>query len=110
VLRTETALRVPQRARQNGGDFIGVQTAKHEHLRPGEQRGVDLERRVFRGRTDEHDVAGLDARQEGILLRLVEAVNLVDEDDRPAPGRPSQALGLGHHLADFLDARHHGAE
>ena len=27
-------------------------------------------------------VAGLDARQEGVLLRLVEPVNLVDEEDR----------------------------
>jgi hypothetical protein len=69
--------------------------------------GVDLERGVFRGRADEDDVAGLDARQEGVLLRLVEAVNLVDEDNRAAPGRPPQPFGLGHHLADFLDARHH---
>ena len=84
--------------------------AKHEHLRSRQECGVDLERRVFGGRADEDDVAGLDARQEGVLLRLVEAVNLVDEDNRAAPGRPAQAFGLRHHLADFLDARQHGAE
>ena len=39
----------------------------------------------------EHDVAGFDARQERILLRLVEAVDLVDEDDR-APAGHAAAL------------------
>jgi hypothetical protein len=57
-----------------------------------------------------NDVAGLDARQEGVLLRLVEAVDLVDEDDRPPAGSPAPVLGGGHHLFDFLDTRQHGAE
>ena len=68
---------------------------QHEHLRARQQRRVDLERRVLGRRADQHDVAGLDARQERVLLRLVEAVDLVDEDDRAAarsrgaPSRPS---------------------
>ena len=57
---------------------------QHEDLRARQQRRVDLERRVLGGRADQHDVAGLDARQEGVLLRLVEAVDLVDEDDGAA--------------------------
>ena len=44
---------------------------------------VDLERRILGGRADQPDVARLDVRQESVLLRLVEAMNLVDEDDRP---------------------------
>ena len=55
---------------------------EHVDLRPRQQRRVDLERRVLGGRADEDDVAGLDARQERVLLRLVEAVDLVDEEDR----------------------------
>ena len=86
------------------------QPAKHEHLRAREQRGVDLERRILGRGADQHDVAGLDARQKRVLLRLVEAVDLVDEDDRAASGRAADALGLAHHVADFLDAGHHGAE
>ena len=58
----------------------------------------------------EDDVAGLDAGQEGVLLRLVEAVNLVDEQDRPPPELSPRLLGLGHHRLDLLDARQHGAE
>ncbi len=95
---------------EDGRHLLGRQAAQHEHLRSRQQRRVDLERRVLGRRADEHDVAGLDARQERVLLRLVEAVNLVDEDDRPAAGRPPEPLGLAHHLADFLDAGEHGAE
>jgi hypothetical protein len=62
------------------------QRLQHEHLRAREQRRVHLERRVLGGGADQHDVAGLDARQERVLLRLVEAVDLVDEDDRAAAG------------------------
>ena len=99
-----------QRAVQDARDFVRRQPAEHEHLRTGEQRRVDLERRVLGGRADQHDVARLDPRQERVLLRLVEAVDLVDEHDRPAAGGPPDALGLGHHVADFLDARQHRAE
>ncbi len=83
---------------------------KHEHLGAGKERGVDLEGGILGRGADEHDVAGLDAGQEGVLLRLVEPVNLVDEDDRPPAGRPPEPLRLAHHLADFLDPRQNGAE
>ena len=73
-----------QRTFEDRDDLLACQPAQHEHLRTRQQRGVDLERRVLGRRADQHDVAGLDARKEGILLRLVEPVNLVDEDDRAA--------------------------
>ena len=44
--------------------------------------------------------------QEGILLRFVETVNLVDEDDG-AGAVLAGAIGIAHHLLDFLDAGHH---
>ena len=48
-------------------------------------------------------------RQEGILLGLVETMDLVDEDDR------SRAVlfgpfGIGHNLLDFLDSSQHRGE
>ena len=81
-----------------------VERLQHEDLRARQQRGVHLERRVLGRRADQHDVAGLDARQEGVLLRLVEAVDLVDEDDRAPAGRRRRSLGRRHHLLDLLDA------
>src|ERR1043166_4728305 len=48
-------------------------------------------------------------RSERILLRLVEAMDFVDEDHGPAAA-PAHALGVGHHSLDLLDAAQHGAE
>ena len=47
-----------------------------------QQRRVDLEVRVLGGRADQRDHALLDRRQQRVLLRLVEAVDLVEEQDR----------------------------
>ena len=46
-----------------------------------EQRGDEFEGRILGGGADQADVAALDVGQEGVLLRLVEAMDLVDEDD-----------------------------
>ncbi len=46
----------------------------------GEQRGDDLEGRIFGGRADEADGAALDVGEEGVLLGLVEAMNFIDEE------------------------------
>ena len=48
-------------------------------------------------------------RQKGILLRFVEAVNFVDEDDG-ARAVLAGAVGIAHDLLDFLDAGEHGGK
>ena len=106
----ESLLAVRERAPQDRRRVGFGERLQHEHLRSREQGRVDLERRVLRRRADEDDVARLDPRQEGVLLGLVEPVNLVDEEDgAAAPGTP-RTLGPGHHLADFLDAGQHRRE
>ena len=47
------------------------------HQASGKERGDDFKRRVFGGRADQCDDTVLDAVQERVLLRLVEAVDLV---------------------------------
>ena len=75
-----------------------------------QQGGVHLERRVLRGRADERDGAALDVGQEGVLLRSVEAVDLVHEQNRsPSRGAPV-LLGRAHDILDLLDAGKDGAE
>ena len=51
----------------------------------------------------------LDIGQKRVLLRLVEAMDFVDEQDRAA-AELAQPLGIGHHGFDFLDPGQHGAE
>ena len=103
----EPARLIGERPPEDGDRVVLGERLEDEDLRPREQRRVDLERRVLGGGADEDDVARLDPREERVLLGLVEAVDLVDEQNRAAPARAPGPLGLGHHLADLLDAREH---
>ena len=58
-----------------------------DDLAAREQRRVDLEVRVLGRRSDQRHEPFLDGGQQRVLLRLVEAVDLVEEEDRPLPVR-----------------------
>src|SRR3989440_6765117 len=66
---------------------------------------------LFRsGRADQRDDAVLDPRQEGVLLRPVEAVDLVAEQDRAPPLVLEPVLGGFDDLAHAGDAFGDGRE
>ena len=73
------------RARSSATSSSSRERLEAEHLAAREERRVHRERRVLGRRADEGDRPVLDVRQERVLLRLVEAVDLVDEDDRALP-------------------------
>ena len=59
---------------------------QHVDRRAREQRAVHFERRILGRRADERDQPLLDEREECVLLRLVEAMNFIDEQDRVPAG------------------------
>src|SRR5690606_12715196 len=65
---------------------------------------------VLGGRPDQRDHAFFDVRQERILLRLVEAMDLVAEEDRAAPFGGEALLRFTDDLAHARHAFGHGAE
>ena len=79
---------------------------RHERLespesRTTEQRSVQREERVLRRRADQDDYALLDAGQERVLLSLVETMDLIEEQDRPAAFRaqcPASVVELVSHV------------
>ena len=81
-----------------------VQPAQHEHLAAGQQGAVEFEAGVLRGGAHQRDVAALDIRQEAVLLGAVEAVDLVDEQQRRLPGATARARRL-ERLAQLGHAR-----
>ena len=89
--------------------WSSVSGLQHVNAAARKQRAVDLERRILGGGADQADVAFFHVGQKGILLRFVEAVNLVDEDDG-ARAVLAGAFGVGHDLLDFLDPGEHGGE
>ena len=78
-----------------------------EDLAARQERGVDLERRILGGSADEGDETGLDVRQERVLLYLVEAMNLVDEQDGTAVMVLARLASAFDDLPELLDAAHH---
>ena len=102
-----TGHRRVQRPLEQLREFFGLERLQHVHGRARQQRVVDLERRVLRRRADERDQAALDEGQEGVLLRLVEAVHFVDEEDGVPSRLRQRGFGVGNRVADVLDARQH---
>ena len=96
-------------AAQKPQDVLLLQRLEHEDAAARQKGAVDLERRILRRRADQDDAPLLHERQKSVLLCLVEAMNLIDEEDRPlAVGRV--LLGLLHDRADLPDAARHGGK
>ena len=76
---------------------------EHEHARAREQRAIDLERWILRRRADERDGAALDVREKRILLRAIQAMDLVDEEHRAATAHREPLLRC---RDDLAHARH----
>jgi len=72
-----------------------------------EKSGIDFEGRILRRGADQRDQPAFDGVQQGILLCLVEAVDLVDEEEETT-SLPSLTLGTLQHFTEFLHARFHG--
>ena len=107
-LRPESAF-VPKRAAEQLFDLFRFQRLQDKHFATGEECAVDLKRRVFRRRADENNAALFDEGQEGILLRFVEAVNFIDEQNGFF-AEPPALFRLFHHLLDFFDSAGDGGE
>ena len=56
-----------------------VERIKHQNARPRQQRGIELEGRIFGAGADQHHGAVFHHGQKRILLRAIEPMHLVDE-------------------------------
>ena len=81
-----------------------------DDLAAGEQGRVDLEVRVLGRRPDQRQQPVLDRGQQRVLLRLVEAVDLVEEEDRPLPVAAEPVARPLHDAAHVVDPGRDGRE
>ena len=100
----EAALGVGEGALQEGDQVGRLERLQGEDAAAREQRSDHLERRVLGRGAHQGERPRLDVGEERVLLSAVEAVDLVEEEDRALAGTP-RALGVGRDLADLLEAR-----
>ena len=103
----EAALAVGQRALEQRADVVGLERVEPEQRGSRQQWPGQGEVRVLRRRADEDDEALLDVREQRVLLGAVEAVHLVEEEDRALPVLPEPIARSVDDLANILDARAH---
>src|SRR5207248_10515336 len=73
-------------------------------------RGIDLEVRVLGRRPDQRYEPFLDRGKQCILLRLVEAVDLIEEENRPLAVRAEALACAREHLPDLRHRRRHSGQ
>ena len=81
-----------------------------EYAAAAHQRPIHLEVGVLGGGTDQDHGTVLHPGEQRILLRLIEAVHLVDEENGAAPLEVEPLPRRRHRLANLLDARKHRIE
>ena len=106
----QAAFGIVERAADDGPDLLVGQRLEPPDPHAREQRGIHLEVGVFGRRADEGDGPVLDVWQQGILLRLVESMDLVEEEDRPGPVQRQPLLRLRDRGPDLHHAGHHRRE
>ena len=102
---TKPAILIRQGSLQQSHDLIHRHRLKLENLRARNQRRIDMEIRVVRRRTNEPHHPALDVRQEHILLRFVETMNFINEQNRRLSPQLTPGAGLINPRADFSDIR-----
>ncbi len=103
-------LGIAQGLEGDGAQVVFGQRRELKDTTAADQRLVDFEIGIFSGGADEDDGPVLDPGQEGVLLGLVEAVDLVDEKNRAPAVVLGPILGLGHRFADVFDAGKDGVQ
>ena len=97
----KTTLSICNRTLQNLLNLRCLQLFQTHHLHARKQRRIDFKKRVFGSSTDEHYRAVFHVGEQHILLRLVEAMNLVDKHDSTAASVAPVLLRLGDKLAQL---------
>ena len=91
-------------------EILFTQRLQYIHGTAREQWSYHLKGRILGGGTDERHHALLHGPQQGVLLRLGEAMNLVDEQDGAAFVEEASTLGAVNHVTHILHAARHSRQ
>ena len=106
----EAALFVGQGAIDQFFELLDPERLELKNLRARDQRAVHVEKRIVSRRADQAQVSALDVGQQNVLLRFVEVMDFVHEQDRFLAGRAEPVGRGGDDSAHFGDVAFHAAE
>jgi hypothetical protein len=104
-MRSQAALAIRQGTLKERLDLGDSKRLEGEDLAAAQKRRVDGEKRILRRRPNKNDAPFLDVGQQHVLLGPVEAVQLIDEQQRALAPRGQLRGGFLQDLAQLLDAR-----
>src|SRR5437773_5761527 len=110
MVPAEPPFRIPERPLNDLRQGILRERLEDDDQRSGEQRADYFEGGILRGSTDEDHRTRLDVRQKGILLGLVETMDLIHEQDRALALDDSSLLSDLDYPAQFRKSAGDGRE
>ena len=106
----EAALLVGEGAIDQLFELFDLERLELKNLGARNQRAVYVEKRVVGRGADQTQISALHIRQENVLLRLVEVMNFVDEQNRFLAGCSKPIRGSRHYPPHLRDVAFHSAE
>src|SRR5437870_1084541 len=110
VVISKAALFVSECAVDQQFELLDAERFESKNLRARNERAVYIKERIVRGRANKAKISSFDIRQKDVLLRLVEMMDLINEQDRLLP-RGAEAIGRrSDDAAHFSHVTFHAAD
>ena len=85
VVISKTTLPIDECAVGQLFELLNAEGFESKNLRARNERAVYVKERIVRGRANQPEISSFDIRQKNVLLRLVEVMDLVNEQNRLSP-------------------------
>src|SRR6266404_6202549 len=110
VVISETALFIRERAVDQLLQLPDLKRFELKNLGARNERTVYIKERIVSGRSDQPEISAFDIGEENILLRFVEVMDLVDEQDRLLTGCAKPICRSSDDAPHFGDIALHAAQ
>src|SRR6266403_4713312 len=107
IVISKAALFVGQCAVDQLFELLDTKRFEPKNLRTRDKRAVHIKERIVSRRTNQPEIAILNIRQKNVLLRLVEMMDLVNEQDRLLPRGAKAIRRRSNDAAHFGDVTFH---
>src|SRR6266478_777119 len=110
VVISEAAFFVGQRAIDQVFELLDAERFELKNLRTRDKRAVYIKEWIVRGRADEAEISGFDVGQKNVLLRFVEMMDLINEQDRLLSRSAKAICRCSDDATHFCDVAFHAAD